>query len=76
MKNFWLDNFSIDNFIINALKEDMYYGDITTDSICASLDNPQFKVYLMTRTDGILAGSPVFIRVFEILANYWACFFC
>ena len=69
MKNFWLDNFAIDDFIMNALKEDMYYGDITTDSICASLDNPQFKVYLMTRTDGVLAGSPVFIRVFEILAQ-------
>lgn len=69
MKNFWLDNFAIDDFIMNALKEDMYYGDITTDSICASLDNPTFKVYLMSRTDGILAGSPVFIRVFEILAQ-------
>ena len=69
MKNFWLDNFAIDDFIINALKEDMYYGDITTDSICASLMNPKFKVYLMSRTSGILAGSQVFIRVFELLAQ-------
>jgi len=69
MKNFWLDNFAIDDFIMNALKEDMYYGDITTDSICASLDNPQFKVYLVSRVDGILAGRRVFERVFEILAG-------
>ena len=42
MANYWLDNFSIDEFILNALREDMYYGDITTNSICASLDNPKF----------------------------------
>ncbi|MBR2068822.1 MAG: carboxylating nicotinate-nucleotide diphosphorylase [Candidatus Gastranaerophilales bacterium] len=69
MKNFWLDNFSIDEFIVNALKEDMFYGDITTDSICASLDNPQFKVYLVARSEGVLAGRPVFERVFELLAQ-------
>ena len=69
MMNFWLDNFLIDNFIISALKEDMYYGDITTDSICASLDNPQFKVYLVARQSGILAGRQVFERVFELLAD-------
>ena len=69
MMNFWLDNFSIDEFIVNALKEDMYYGDITTDSICASLDNPQFRVYLVSRAEGILAGRRVFERVFELLAD-------
>ncbi len=69
MTNFWLDNFSIDEFITNALKEDMFYGDITTDSICASLDNPQFKVYLVSRSSGVMAGRQVFERVFEILAG-------
>ena len=69
MTKFWLDNFTIDEFIINALKEDMYYGDITTDSICASLDNPEFEVYLISRSEGVLAGSRVFERVFEILAD-------
>ncbi len=67
--NFWLDNFLIDNFIISALKEDMYYGDITTDSICASLDDPQFKVYLVARSNGVMAGRQVFERVFELLAQ-------
>lgn len=69
MNKYMLNNFAIDDFIISALKEDMFYGDITTDSICASLDNPIFKVYLTTRSDGILAGSDVFKRVFELLAS-------
>ncbi len=69
MTKYWLNNFSIDDFIVSALKEDMYYGDITTDAICASLDNPNFEVYLKTRNDGVLCGKNVFVRVFEILAN-------
>ena len=69
MTKFWLNNFAIDDFIISALKEDMYYGDITTDAICANLDNPQFEIYLTTRTNGILCGRNVFERVFELLAQ-------
>ncbi len=69
MTQYWLNNFAIDDFIISALKEDMYYGDITTDAICASLDNPQFEVYLKTRNDGVLCGKSVFKRVFELLAG-------
>ena len=68
-KNFWLNNFAIDDFIVSALKEDMYYGDITTDSICASLDNPVFEINLTSRVDGVLCGRSVFERVFEILAQ-------
>ena len=69
MKQYWLNNFAIDDFIISALKEDMYYGDITTDSICANLNNPTFEIYLTTRVDGILCGKDVFKRVFELLAS-------
>ena len=69
MNKFWLNNFAIDDFIKSALKEDMYYGDITTDSICASLSNPEFDLYLTTRCDGVLAGRQVFERVFQILAE-------
>lgn len=69
MQNFWLDNFIIDDFIISALKEDMRFGDITTDAICANLDNPNFCVYLKTRNDGVLCGSNVFKRVFELLSG-------
>ena len=69
MTNFWLDNFIIDDFIKSALREDMYYGDITTDSICASLNDPYFKVYLVTRSCGVLAGRQVFERVFALLGE-------
>ena len=69
MTQYWLNNFAIDDFIVSALKEDMYYGDITTDSICASLDNPHFEVYLKTRNDGVLCGKSVFCRVFELLSG-------
>ncbi len=69
MKKYWLDNFLIDDYIISALKEDMNFGDITTDAICSALDKKNFKVYLTTRNNGILAGKPVFKRVFELLAK-------
>ncbi len=69
MTNYWLNNFAIDDFIISALKEDLYYGDITTDAICATLDDPQFEVYLTTRSNGVLCGSNVFERVFKLLAD-------
>ena len=69
MKKYWLDNFLIDDYIIGALKEDMNFGDITTDAICSTLDKKNFKVYLTTRNNGILAGKPVFKRVFELLAK-------
>ena len=69
MTHFWLDNFVIDRPITDALREDMYYGDITTDSSCASLQRPQFRVYLVSRDEGILAGRRVFERVFELLAQ-------
>ena len=69
MKRYWLDNFLIDDYIISALKEDMNFGDITTDAICSALDKKNFKVYLTTRNNGILAGKPVFKRVFELLAK-------
>ena len=69
MTEFMLDNFIIDHYIESALKEDMFYGDITTDSICLNLDNPHFKVDFKARESGILAGRKVFERIFEILAN-------
>ena len=69
MKQYWLNNFAIDDFIISALKEDMYYGDITTDSVCANLSNPSFELYLTTRCDGVLCGKDVFIRVFKLLCE-------
>ena len=69
MTNYWLNNFAIDDFIKSALKEDMYYGDITTDAVCQNLDSPQFEIYLTTRADGVLCGRTVFERVFKILCD-------
>ena len=69
MTKYWLNNFAIDDFIISALKEDMYFGDITTDAICANLDRVDFNVSLKTRTDGVLCGKQVFERVFKLLCD-------
>ena len=69
MTKFWLNNFAIDDFIISALKEDMYYGDITTDAICANLEDKEFSIALTTRNDGVLCGRSVFERVFKLLCD-------
>jgi len=69
MTKFWLNNFAIDDFIISALKEDMYFGDITTDAICANLDEKEFNISLTTRNDGVLCGRQVFERVFKLLCD-------
>ncbi len=69
---FWLDNFLIDDYILSALREDMNFGDITTDAICAELEPNKlmnFNVSLNTRQDGVLAGCDVFKRVFWLLAG-------
>ncbi len=69
MTKFLLNDFVIDDFIKFALKEDLYYGDITTDAVCANIINPQFEVYLTARVDGVLCGRQIFERVFEILSG-------
>lgn len=69
MTKYWLNNFAIDDFIISALKEDMYFGDVTTDAICADLDNKEFSILLKTRQDGVLCGRDVFERVFKLLCE-------
>lgn len=69
MTKFWLNNFAIDDFIMSALKEDMYFGDITTDAICANLDKKEFNISLKTRSDGVLCGRQVFERVFKLLCE-------
>ena len=69
MTKYWLNNFAIDDFIISALKEDMYFGDVTTDAICADLEDKEFNIALTTRTDGVLCGRSVFERVFKLLCD-------
>lgn len=70
MAKFLLNDFMIEKHIKSALSEDIGYGDISTDSICASLEEDKhFRVYLTTRNDGIFCGADVFRIVFEVLAK-------
>ena len=62
-----MNSLTIDNIIINALKEDGAYDDITTNSIISSKD--KCKVELIAKEDGVLCGTEVFERVFEILGD-------
>ena len=39
------------------------------ETLNEQLENPEFKVDLKTRADGILCGKNVFLRVFELLAE-------
>ncbi len=55
----------LDKIITNALEEDLGLGDLTTDSIIG--DDVTGKAVLETREDIVLAGLPVFMRVFSIL---------
>lgn len=68
-----MNSLTIDNIIINALKEDGAYDDITTNSILDKKD--KCKVDLIAKEDGVLCGTEVFKRVFEILGNASVDFF-
>jgi len=62
-----LSNLMIDHIILNAFKEDMPYGDISTDSLFSGKEISSGK--LIAKENGILAGSQVFKRVFELLES-------
>lgn len=57
----------VDDVIKNALEEDISYGDITTDSIVSQ--NKTGEVEIIAKEDGIICGTNIFIRVFEILGG-------
>ncbi|MCY6957265.1 carboxylating nicotinate-nucleotide diphosphorylase [Clostridium brassicae] len=57
----------IDKVLINALKEDSLYGDITTDSVIG--EDSTCCVDLIAKENGLIAGIEVFKRVFQILGN-------
>jgi len=61
-----LNNFIIDEHIKNALKEDIGFGDITTDALAD--ENSIIKAEMNTREDGILCGIDIAERVFKILS--------
>ncbi|MDQ2087507.1 carboxylating nicotinate-nucleotide diphosphorylase [Herbivorax sp. ANBcel31] len=57
--------FEIDKIILNGLKEDMPFGDITTDNLIdGTLES---EAVLISKDTGIIAGIDVAKRVFEIL---------
>lgn len=60
-----LKNIDIDNLILNALKEDMPMGDITTDSTIP--EDAFTKAFLVAKETGVLAGLDVAERVFGLL---------
>ena len=70
MAKFLLNDFMIKDHIVSALKEDVGYGDISTDFICADIDrHKRLEIFLRTREEGILCGCDPFRLVFEILAK-------
>ncbi len=70
MAQYLLNDFMIKDYIVAALKEDIGYGDISTDFICAGIDkNKKFEILLKTREEGVLCGCDPFRLVFEVLAK-------
>lgn len=67
MTKFLLNDFIIKEHVVAALKEDIGYGDISTDCLCD--DAHMFSVFLKTREDGVLCGCDPFKLVFEILGG-------
>ncbi|MDO5155248.1 MAG: carboxylating nicotinate-nucleotide diphosphorylase [Eubacteriales bacterium] len=60
-----LMNLNVDNLILQALREDITSEDITTNSVM-----PEYKlgsVELICKQDGVIAGLPIFMRVFQLL---------
>lgn len=57
----------VDELIKDGLKEDMPFGDVTTNSIIS--DSSTCCVSLYSKEDGIICGLTVFNRVFEILGD-------
>ncbi len=56
---------NIDEYIINALKEDITSEDVSTNAVMP--ENKRGKADLICKQDGIICGLEVFKRTFEIL---------
>ena len=54
-----------DELILSALKEDISSEDVSTNAVMP--DYQQGEVELLCKEDGVIAGLPVFARVFELL---------
>ena len=60
-----LHKFMIEEHIKNALKEDIGFGDITTDILAD--EDAQIKAFMNTRQNGILCGIDIAELVFKML---------
>ncbi len=60
-----LDLSLVDDIILRALREDMPMGDLTTDSTIP--ENQEGSARIIAKEDGVVAGLPVFKRVFTLL---------
>lgn len=67
MTSVLLQDFIIEEHVKNALKEDIGFGDITTDYLVP--ENKTIKAMLNTRQDGILCGIDIVDTVFKILSK-------
>ena len=62
-----LNKLYMEDHVKMALKEDIGFGDITTENLAG--ENDSLKGELNTRSEGILCGCEVFKTVFEILSD-------
>lgn len=62
-----LHNFVIEEHVKQALKEDIGFGDITTDFLATEKDT--LAGSLNTREEGILCGCEIFKKIFEVLGD-------
>lgn len=58
---------NVDDYILNALKEDITSEDVTTNAVMS--EAKQGEVELICKEDGIICGLDVFKRTFELLDN-------
>ena len=58
-----LQDFIVEEHIKNALKEDIGFGDITTDYLVS--EDAKIKAKLNTRQNGVLCGIDIFEKVFK-----------
>jgi len=62
-----LSRFYVEEHVRNALKEDIGFGDITTENLAG--ENDRLTGFLNTRSDGVLCGVDVFKCVYEMLSK-------
>jgi nicotinate-nucleotide pyrophosphorylase (carboxylating) len=60
-----MQRLQIDELLRRALDEDLGAGDLTTDAVVPA--EARAEAHLLAKEDGVVAGVPIFLRVFELL---------